>query len=72
MALNAAGMPKLMVLKDACKYGGFQRTKAYHLIRAGKIDAYRMGRKVMIDRGSIDAYHRSLPKVTPDDTGAPA
>lgn len=60
--------PRLLVMKDACKYGGFGRTKAYELIRAGKIDAYKMEGTVMIDKKTIDRYHRSLPKIIP---GAP-
>jgi excisionase family DNA binding protein len=60
--------PRLLILKEACRYGGFQKTKAYQLIHEGRIDAYRMGRKLMIDRKSIDAYHKSLPKVGPTET----
>jgi excisionase family DNA binding protein len=39
------------------------RTKAYELIEAGKIDAYKMGHQTMIDLNSVDRYHASLPKL---------
>jgi hypothetical protein len=41
----------------------FGRTKAYELIEAGKIDAYKMGHQTMIDLNSVDRYHASLPKL---------
>ncbi len=55
--------PKLLVLKDACTYGGFGKKKAYRLIRAGKIDAYKMEGRVVVDRATVDRYLASLPKV---------
>jgi excisionase family DNA binding protein len=51
--------------KVGCSYGGFGRTKAYELIEAGKIDAYKMGHQTMIDLNSVDRYHASLPKIPP-------
>jgi hypothetical protein len=51
--------------KVGCTYGGFGRTKAYELIEAGKIDAYKMGHQTMIDLNSVDRYHASLPKIGP-------
>jgi hypothetical protein len=62
----------LITMKAALEKGGFKRTKAYELIDAGKIIAYKMGHQTMVDADSIDAYHASLPRiepgsVTPDD-----
>jgi hypothetical protein len=62
----------LITMKAALAKGGFKRTKAYELIDAGKIIAYKMGHQTMVDADSIDAYHASLPRiepgsVTPDD-----
>jgi excisionase family DNA binding protein len=61
--------PRLMAFKEACLYGGFGRWKAYSLIREGKLTAYRMGKKTMIEVASIDRYHASLPKI--GETPAP-
>ncbi|MDA9405562.1 helix-turn-helix domain-containing protein [Bradyrhizobium sp. CCBAU 45384] len=55
----------LIPLKQACQKGHFGRTKAYELIGAGKIIAYKDGGRIMIDADSIDDYHATLPKVEP-------
>jgi hypothetical protein len=55
----------LITMKAALEKGGFKRTKAYELIEAGKIDAYKMGHQTMVDADSIDAYHLTLPKIMP-------
>ena len=47
----------LIPLKRALVKGGFGKTKAYALIDQGKIIAYKMDGKTMIDADSIDAYH---------------
>jgi excisionase family DNA binding protein len=52
---------RLVEFKEGCKYGRFGRTLAYRLIAAGKIKAYKMGHKTMIDLNTVDAYHASLP-----------
>jgi excisionase family DNA binding protein len=52
---------RLVEFKEGCKYGRFGRTLAYRLIAAGKIKAYKMGHKTMIDLNTVDAYHGSLP-----------
>ena len=62
---RAAKGRRLAALRDACKYGGFGKWKAYDLIHAGAIDAYKMGRRTMIDLNSIDRYHGTLPKIVP-------
>jgi hypothetical protein len=55
----------LIPMKAALERGGFKRTKAYELIDAGRIVAYKMGHQTMIDSDSIDAYHASLPRIEP-------
>jgi hypothetical protein len=45
--------------------GGFDRTKAYKLIKRGKIIAYKMEGRTMVDADSIDAYHMTLPRIEP-------
>lgn len=58
-----AGEPRLAEFKSACVYGRFGITKAYELIAADKIVAYKDGRKTLIDLDSVDRYHRSLPRL---------
>ena len=55
----------LIPLKKALERGGFGRTKAYGLIKKGKIVAYKMEGQTMIDVNSIDAYHMTLPRIEP-------
>lgn len=57
-------LPRFLDFKKACEYGGFGKWKAHELIKAGKIDARKMDRRILINRASIDRYHDSLPKVT--------
>ena len=57
------GERRLAEFKVACVYGKFGITKAYQLISTGKIEAYKDGNKTLIDLNSIDAYHRSLPRL---------
>jgi excisionase family DNA binding protein len=52
---------RLVEFKGGCKHGRFGRTLAYRLIADGKIKAYKMGHKTMIDLNTVDAYHASLP-----------
>jgi len=60
------GKPRnLLPLKQACTKGHFGITKAYELINEGKIDAFKMQGRVMIDADSIERYHLSLPKIEP-------
>ncbi|WP_390389943.1 helix-turn-helix domain-containing protein [Bifidobacterium bifidum] len=39
--------------------GGASRSKAYDLIWPGEIDSYRLGRKLLVSRASVDAYIES-------------
>lgn len=58
-----AGERRLAEVKTACAYGRFGITRCYELIAAGRIDAFKDGRKTLIDLSSIDAHHRSLPRL---------
>jgi excisionase family DNA binding protein len=56
---------RLGSFKEGCALGKFGRTKAYELIEAGKIDAYKDGSRTKIDLNSVDRYQESLPKISP-------
>jgi hypothetical protein len=56
---------KLITLKAALEKGGFKKTKAMELVKAGTLKARKAGNRVMIDADSIDAYHQSLPEIKP-------
>jgi hypothetical protein len=58
--------PRLVPFRDGCKYGGFGKSKGYELMHTGKIKGSKMGKRTMLDLESIDRYHASLPKITPD------
>jgi excisionase family DNA binding protein len=45
--------------RDAGVHGGASRSKAYDLIWPGEIDSYRLGRKLLVSRASVDAYIES-------------
>jgi hypothetical protein len=57
----------LITMKATLAKGGFKRTKAYELINAGIIVAYKMGHTTMVDADSIDRYHDSLPRIEPHE-----
>ncbi|WP_259297482.1 helix-turn-helix domain-containing protein [Bifidobacterium bifidum] len=44
--------------RDAGVHGA-SRSKAYDLIWPGEIDSYRLGRKLLVSRASVDAYIES-------------
>jgi excisionase family DNA binding protein len=51
-------------VNEACVYGRFARSKAFRMIREGKIKAYRDGgHRTLIDLNSIDEYYASLDQV---------
>ena len=54
---------RMASMKTACKYGGFAKTKCYELIHEGRIRAYKLGSKTLIDLASIDELHASLPQL---------
>lgn len=43
----------------ASRNKGASRNKAYDLIWSGEIDSYRLGRKLLVSRASVDAYIES-------------
>jgi hypothetical protein len=57
----------LIPLKQACAKGHFGPTTAYNLINAGKIEAFKMAGRTMIDADSIERYHANLPKIEPSE-----
>jgi hypothetical protein len=56
---------RLGTVREACEYGRFCHTKCYDYINAGAIDAYKRGKRTLIDLDSIDAMHASMPKIKP-------
>jgi excisionase family DNA binding protein len=56
-------LERYLSLESACKYGDFGRSYAYRLIDTGKITARKLGKRVMVERASIDRYLRALPKM---------
>jgi hypothetical protein len=56
--------------REACLYGHFGHTKLYDYINAGQVDAYKRGRRTMIDLNSIDRLHAAMPKIAPRATPA--
>lgn len=48
-----------MTVIEMQEYMGASRSKAYDLIWSGKIDSYRLGRKLRVSRASVDAYIKS-------------
>ncbi|MBM3565420.1 MAG: helix-turn-helix domain-containing protein [Alphaproteobacteria bacterium] len=50
--------------------GTLSRSRAYELLKAGKLEAVRLGRRTCFLRQSIDDYLLSLPRVQP--SGQPA
>lgn len=57
------GALRLVPIKEACTYGRFGMDKCRELIAQDKIVAYKDGGRVKVDLNSIDAYHRTLPRV---------
>lgn len=56
---------RLVTFKEALKHLRVGRTKAYELINAGRIVAYKQGHQTMIDADSIDAFQAALSRVEP-------
>jgi excisionase family DNA binding protein len=54
--------PRFLTIDQTCEYGGFSRTKAYALIKEGKITAKKLGTRVLIDRASFDRFLDTLPQ----------
>ena len=56
---------RLITFIEGLKQLRVGRTKAYELINAGKIIAYKQGHQTMIDADSIDAFQAALPRIRP-------
>ena len=48
-----------MTVTKMQEYMGASRSKAYDLIWTGEVDSYRLGRKLLVSRASVDAYIES-------------
>ena len=48
-----------MTVIEMREYMRASRNKAYDLIWSGEIDSYRLGRKLLVSRASVDAYIES-------------
>ena len=48
-----------MTVIEMQEYMRASRNKAYGLIWSGEIDSYRLGRKLLVSRASVDAYIES-------------
>ncbi len=53
------GRDKWMTVNEMQKYMGASRSKAYDLIWSGEINSYRLDRKLLVSRASLDAYIES-------------
>jgi hypothetical protein len=51
--------------REACCYGRFSHTKLYDYVNEGLVDAYKRGKRTMIDLDSIDRMHAAMPKIQP-------
>ena len=59
---RARGQPGPRRMDDGVRDAGVHgasRSKAYDLIWSGEIDSYRLGRKLLVPRASVDAYIES-------------
>ena len=48
-----------MTVIEMQEYIGASRSTAYDLIWSGEIDSYRLGRKLLVSRASVEAYIES-------------
>jgi hypothetical protein len=56
---------RLITFTEGLRHLRVGRTKAYELINTGKIIAYKLGHRTMIDADSIDAFQVALPRIEP-------
>lgn len=52
----AGGPSELMTVAEMQEYMHAGRTKAYELIKAGEVRSYRLGRRILVNRLSLDRY----------------
>ena len=53
------GRDEWMTVIEMQEYMGASRSKAYDLVWSGEIDSYRLGRKLLVSRASVDAHIKS-------------
>lgn len=53
------GRDEWMPVIEMQEYMGASRSKAYDLIWSGEVDSYRLCRKLLVSRASVDAYIES-------------
>ena len=53
------GRDEWMTVIEMQEYMRASRTKAYDLIWSGEVDSYRLGRKLLVSKASVDAYIQS-------------
>lgn len=53
------GRDEWMTVIEMQAYMRASRNKAYDLIWSGEIDSYRLGRKLLVSKASVDAYIQS-------------
>ena len=53
------GRDEWMTAIEAQEYMGASRSKAYGLVWSGEIDSYRLGRKLLVSKASVDTYIES-------------
>jgi excisionase family DNA binding protein len=58
---------KLLTVADFCQRYSVGRTRAYALIRTGKIKAVKNGSSTRIVAESAEAWAASLPAIAPDE-----
>ena len=58
-AMLRIGRDEWMTVIEMQEYMRASRNKAYDLIWSGEIDSYRLGRKLLVSRASVDAYIES-------------
>jgi excisionase family DNA binding protein len=50
-------------VKQAALYGGIGLSKAWELVRRGDILAVRVGRRVLVDLGTLDQFYLACPRM---------
>ncbi len=63
--------PLLLSLKDAVAYSGFSRSRIYALLKEGKIQARKAGRRTLVNRESLARLAESLPPARIGAAGTP-
>lgn len=61
-------MSEALTVKQFCNSYGIGQTKFYEEVSAGRLEARRSGRRVLVTREAAAAWLSSLPKVEPKTT----